>query len=209
MTVDPAAPLAGGVLTAQFRLADGVVAADVRDELSAEVEVCGPSTFWLSATRCCSPRRAQRGHLHRYRLSRLVRCGSAAEVGSYSGRSDARAPTAATLLRTATVADHSLHPPTERCAPNTDNGRLCNETLHNLLEDRACSCQLPQPLMAGQKIRPRQTFGGVTSSWSIVVIVRDHTADFPAGPPRPQIKPGVSAVSGFLCFQGSGGRVRS
>ena len=48
---------------------------------------------------------------------------------------------------------------------------------------------LPNPLNAGQKVRARQTFGGVTSAWSAAITVRDHTVDFPAGPPRPQINP--------------------
>jgi hypothetical protein len=48
---------------------------------------------------------------------------------------------------------------------------------------------LANPLAAGQKIRARQKFGGATSAWSPVVTVRDHTVDFPAGPPRPQINP--------------------
>jgi hypothetical protein len=48
---------------------------------------------------------------------------------------------------------------------------------------------LPNPLTAGQTIRARQKFGGATSSWSAAVVARDHTVDFPAGPPRPEINP--------------------
>ena len=48
---------------------------------------------------------------------------------------------------------------------------------------------LPNPLTAGQKIRARQKFGGVTSAWSAPITVGDHTVDFPAGPPRPEINP--------------------
>ena len=45
------------------------------------------------------------------------------------------------------------------------------------------------PLVAGQVIRARQIFGGATSGWSQPVTVRDHTQDYPAGPPRPEINP--------------------
>jgi hypothetical protein len=48
---------------------------------------------------------------------------------------------------------------------------------------------LPNPLIAGQKIRARQKFGGATSVWSTGVTVLDHTVEYPAGPPRPQINP--------------------
>jgi hypothetical protein len=49
--------------------------------------------------------------------------------------------------------------------------------------------QVPAPLKAGQVLRARQSVGGATSDWSAEVRVRDHTLDFPAGPPRPQINP--------------------
>lgn len=45
------------------------------------------------------------------------------------------------------------------------------------------------PLVAGQQARVRQHSGGLTSAWSALVEVRDHTAEYPAGPPRPQIDP--------------------
>lgn len=48
---------------------------------------------------------------------------------------------------------------------------------------------LPAPLNAGQTVRARQTSGGATSAWSAPVTVRDHSADYPAGPPRPVISP--------------------
>lgn len=48
---------------------------------------------------------------------------------------------------------------------------------------------LPAPLVAGQQARVRQTAGGATSDWSPLVEVRDHTKDYPAGPPRPQVNP--------------------
>ena len=48
---------------------------------------------------------------------------------------------------------------------------------------------LPAPLVAGDKVRVRQKFGGITSAWSAIVTAGDHTKDFPAGPPRPQINP--------------------
>jgi hypothetical protein len=48
---------------------------------------------------------------------------------------------------------------------------------------------LPAPLVAGQVVRARQKSGGATSPWSVPTTVHDHTVDFPAGPPRPQINP--------------------
>jgi hypothetical protein len=48
---------------------------------------------------------------------------------------------------------------------------------------------MPAALTAGQQARARQTADGVTSDWSAAVEVRDHTVDFPAGPPRPQVNP--------------------
>jgi hypothetical protein len=48
---------------------------------------------------------------------------------------------------------------------------------------------LPTALIAGQTVRARQRSSGITSPWSASAVVRDHTADYPAGPPRPQIDP--------------------
>jgi hypothetical protein len=48
---------------------------------------------------------------------------------------------------------------------------------------------LPAALVAGQKVRARQTAGGATSPWTPSITVGDHTKDYPAGPPRPQINP--------------------
>src|SRR6516225_3253063 len=53
--------------------------------------------------------------------------------------------------------------------------------------------KLPVPFKTNQappqKVRTRQNFGGATSNWTDFAIVRDHTADFPAGPPRPELFP--------------------
>lgn len=51
------------------------------------------------------------------------------------------------------------------------------------------SFDLPSELTAGQVVRARQQHGGATSAWSAGVTVRDHTKDYPAGPPRPQVNP--------------------
>jgi hypothetical protein len=48
---------------------------------------------------------------------------------------------------------------------------------------------LPAPLVAGQSVRARQSHGGATSNWSTAAVVRSHTADYPAGLPRPQLFP--------------------
>jgi hypothetical protein len=52
-----------------------------------------------------------------------------------------------------------------------------------------CRIPLAAALTAGQKLRARQTFNGVTSDWSAMVIAVDYKTQFPAGPPRPQINP--------------------
>jgi dienelactone hydrolase len=53
--------------------------------------------------------------------------------------------------------------------------------------------KLPVPFKVNQappqKVRARQNFGGATSDWTAFVDVRDHTADFPAGLPRPELFP--------------------
>ena len=53
--------------------------------------------------------------------------------------------------------------------------------------------KLPVPFNVNQapqqKVRARQHFGGATSDWTGFALVRDHTADFPAGPPRPELFP--------------------
>lgn len=56
-------------------------------------------------------------------------------------------------------------------------------------EPQGATLALPAALVAGQKVRVRQRFGGKTSTWSTSVEVRDHTDDYPAGPPRPEIAP--------------------
>ena len=48
---------------------------------------------------------------------------------------------------------------------------------------------LPAALAAGDNVRARQKTAVATSAWSTPVIVRDHSQDFPAGPPRPEIFP--------------------
>lgn len=48
---------------------------------------------------------------------------------------------------------------------------------------------LPTALTPGQAVRARQHRGSTTSAWSPAVAVRDHTADFPSGLPRPELFP--------------------
>lgn len=48
---------------------------------------------------------------------------------------------------------------------------------------------LPAVLTPGQVVRARQKTGGQVSGWSGPLTVRDHTRDFPAGLPRPEINP--------------------
>ncbi|MFC8191236.1 hypothetical protein ACFUMH_06170 [Cellulomonas sp. NPDC057328] len=50
--------------------------------------------------------------------------------------------------------------------------------------------RVPVPALEdGQEVRVRQHADGRTSDWSPALRVRDHTVDFPAGPPRPQVNP--------------------
>jgi hypothetical protein len=56
-------------------------------------------------------------------------------------------------------------------------------------EPQGARVSLPTPLVKGQQVRARQQSGGLTSPWSAALEVRDHSLDYPAGPPRPQINP--------------------
>ena len=47
--------------------------------------------------------------------------------------------------------------------------------------------KLPNPLVPGDKLRARQHHGSATSNWSPISTARDHTTDYPAGPPRPEL----------------------
>ncbi|GAB1541203.1 hypothetical protein NUACC21_38730 [Scytonema sp. NUACC21] len=48
---------------------------------------------------------------------------------------------------------------------------------------------IPNALIVGQKVRARQKTAIALSDWSVEAIVKDHTKDYPAGPPRPEINP--------------------
>ena len=49
---------------------------------------------------------------------------------------------------------------------------------------------LPFPLETADEVRARQISMGIASGWSFPpVVVRDHSADYPAGPPRPVLNP--------------------
>ena len=48
---------------------------------------------------------------------------------------------------------------------------------------------LPAALTPGQIVRARQNRPGAVSNWSPPVTTLDHTVEFPAGPPRPEIFP--------------------
>ena len=47
--------------------------------------------------------------------------------------------------------------------------------------------KLPAPLVPGDKLRARQHRAPATSPWTAVATARDHTKDFPAGLPRPEL----------------------
>lgn len=69
------------------------------------------------------------------------------------------------------------------------DGTIVNSVVAGFPEPQGQRVSLPAPLVTGQKVRARQHSGGFTSDWSPMLEVRDHTADYPAGPPRPQINP--------------------
>jgi hypothetical protein len=69
---------------------------------------------------------------------------------------------------------------------------------------------LPAALVAGQKVKARQKAGGATSPWTPVITVGDHSKDYPAGPPRPEINPAPAYKCGVRTGVGNllpGGRV--
>jgi hypothetical protein len=60
---------------------------------------------------------------------------------------------------------------------------------------------LPSPLVAGQKVRAMQKTSTGVSDWSSEVVVGDHTKDFPAGPPRPEVNPAPVHECGNGCLK--------
>lgn len=56
-------------------------------------------------------------------------------------------------------------------------------------EPEGATLVLPAALVAGQSVRVRQRTATGQSAWSAASTVRDHTKDYPAGPPRPEINP--------------------
>lgn len=69
------------------------------------------------------------------------------------------------------------------------NGTTVVKTTAGFPDPGGQTFPLAAPLKPGDKVRARQKFGGATSGWSNVVTVRNHTVDFPTGPPRPRINP--------------------
>lgn len=76
------------------------------------------------------------------------------------------------------------------------DGAIVVATTVGFPEPVGATLGLPAPLVAGQQARVRQESGGVVSAWSAVVVVRDHTAEYPAGPPRPQVNPAPPLTCG-------------
>lgn len=69
------------------------------------------------------------------------------------------------------------------------DGAVVTSVLAGFPEPQGARMTLPNPLVVGEQVRVRQHSGGLTSAWSPALVVRDHTVDYPAGPPRPQINP--------------------
>jgi len=69
------------------------------------------------------------------------------------------------------------------------NGALVTTAPGGFPWPKGVTIALPNALVAGNTVRARQRTPQLTSGWSNPVGVRDHTADYPAGPPRPQIDP--------------------
>lgn len=76
------------------------------------------------------------------------------------------------------------------------DGAIVVATTVGFPEPVGATLDLPALLVAGQQARVRQGAGGVVSAWSATVVVRDHTADCPAGPPRPQVDPAPPLTCG-------------
>jgi len=69
------------------------------------------------------------------------------------------------------------------------DGAIVLSTTVGFPEPVGVTLGLTTPLVAGQTARVRQHRSGLTSAWSALIEVGDHTLDYPAGPPRPQIDP--------------------
>lgn len=92
----------------------------------------------------------------------LYRCGTAVTVHGFVPHADLDVEVAGAVVASVTAS-----------FPEPDG-----ETVH-----------LPAALATGETVRARQRWAGRVSDWSAPVTVRDHTEDYPAGPPRPQINP--------------------
>jgi hypothetical protein len=79
--------------------------------------------------------------------------------------------------------------PHARLSVQVDGATVVNNAPGGLPLPDGAVLPLPSPLKPGQKVRARQKVGGLTSGWSAVVVVKDFIADYPAGPPRPEIDP--------------------
>jgi hypothetical protein len=69
------------------------------------------------------------------------------------------------------------------------NGATVATVTGGFPEPNGQSVPLPAELVAGQTVRARQSTAIATSAWSNTVTVKDHTKDYPSGPPRPEINP--------------------
>jgi hypothetical protein len=68
------------------------------------------------------------------------------------------------------------------------NGAIVGSAVVHTVLPYGITVPVPK-LVVNDKIRARQTTASAQSDWSTVVTARDHTLDFPAGPPRPEIFP--------------------
>ncbi len=69
------------------------------------------------------------------------------------------------------------------------DGSVVTSVLAGFPEPQGERVPLPSSLVVGQQVRVRQHSDGLTSDWSPTLSVVDHTAEYPAGPPRPQVNP--------------------
>jgi len=95
-------------------------------------------------------------------VGRLYRCATAVTVLGFEPHAEIQIEVAGVIVVTVTVGFPQPH----------------GETI-----------QLPSPLNTGEQVRVRQRTSSGQSVWSAPVTVRDHTQDYPAGPPRPQVNP--------------------
>jgi hypothetical protein len=98
-------------------------------------------------------------------------------------------PIVAPLYQCATAVTVTGYLPQARLDVQVAGSTVINDAPGGFPMPNGATLPLPDPLVAGQKVRARQRTSTATSNWSPEVTVGDHTKDYPTGPPRPEINP--------------------